>query len=137
MTLLSIVIGAGVMAAISAYMLFKLQDLEEKDKSGLSIAQGFQVLFFFIIIANFILIGSAGYESRKDCSHLLTSDNVVNATTTYSYDYVCEERIPNASAWIYKLPIWLAYFSGLFVLIFVFKLLYAVIMNLFKGGKRG
>ena len=127
------VVGAGVMALVSAYMLFKLRDLDGETK-GFNLASSLQALFFFLIIANFILIGSAGYESRNDCSYLLQNATVNMGTTINSYEYVCTDRIPNGAIWIYKLPVWLAYFASGYVVIYLISL----VLGLFtKGGRRG
>lgn len=123
------------MAAVSAYMLFKLRDLD--DNSGFNLASSLQALFFFMIIANFVLIGSAGFESRNDCSYLLTNYTVNMGTTINEYTYTCEERIPNGAIWIYKIPIWLAYFASGYIVIYLIALIWALGKEQLKGGKYG
>ena len=123
------------MAGISAYMLFKLRDLD--DNNGFNIATSLQALFFFMIVANFILLGSAGYEMRNDCDYVLTNSTVAANVTTNNFDFVCTERISNSARWMYKLPIWLAYFASGYVVIYLFNLIVTILKGFFKGGNHG
>lgn len=125
------------MAMVSAYMLFKLRELDDQDKDGFNLAASLQALFFFMIIANFILIGSAGYESRNECDYLLDNFTVSANTTTNSFSYTCTDRVPNGAIWIYKLPVWLAYFSSGYVVIYLFYMIWSLFRNLTKGGNYG
>ena len=136
MTLLGIIISAGVMASISAYMMFKLKETstDKEDK----ITDSLQILFFFMVLASFVLMGSAGYESRNDCDYLLANTTVVNANVTVNaFDYVCTSRIEGAASWIYRLPVWLSYASAGYLVVYLLMLIKSVVKFFNKGGERG
>lgn len=126
---LEIVFTGGIIAAISAYMLFKIKDSDNPVVSSL------QPLFFFMIMASFIIIGSASYQSTNDCQYLLNSTydcggcGINTNTTIYEYNYVCTETASNAGSWSYRLPLWFGYLGGSYVVIYFIYLIY----KLFKG----
>lgn len=127
--MIGIIAAAGVMAAISAYLLFKVKE------SNLGV--GLQVLFFFMILASFIVMGSAGYESRNDCAYLLTNSSFNGTFTENSYEWTCTERSPAAGSWVYRLPVWFAYICAGYIIIYfliLIKKLYDGIKG--KGGDR-
>ena len=135
MSLTGIIISAGVMASISAYMLFKVGENKAGDDYNLS--SGLQALFFFMVLANFVLMGSAGYESRNDCDYLLMNSTIDANVTSNVYDYVCTERIPNSSSWVYRLPVWLTYISAGYIVVYLLMLIGMIWKKSRNGGKHG
>lgn len=129
MTLLSIVIAGGIMASISAYMLFKIKDSE----TGANL----QPLFFFMILASFMIIGSASYESRNDCQYLLDNYTISGNITNNNYSYTCTERAGSAGSWSYRLPLFFGYLSSLYLFVYALIMIKKVFKNLKGGGGRG
>jgi len=137
MALIGLIISAGVMASISAYMLFKVKENNESNDNNMMSA-GLQVLFFFMVLSSFVLMGSAAFESRNDCEYLLTNVTTVNSNLTQnSYSYECTERITGAASWIYRLPVWLSLASALYLVVYLLQLIVSVIKFFNKGGERG
>lgn len=122
------------MSAISAYMLFKIREGGEDNPMN----NGLQVLFFFMVLANFIIMGGVGYESRLDCNYLLVNETAVNASLiTNSYEYICTERAGGSASWIYQLPVWLAGASALYLVLWLLLLVVSLLKQTFgSGGER-
>lgn len=127
--MIGIIISAGIMAGISAYMLFKIKDSD----FGVNL----QPLFFFMILASFIIMGSAGYESRNDCEYLLSNSTITGNTTLNAYSYTCTERAGSAGSWAYRLPLWFGYLSSLYLFVYFFMMIKDLVKNLKGGGGRG
>lgn len=124
---MEIVATAGVMAIVCAYILFKIKDSDNPVVSAL------QPLFFFMIMASFIIMGSASFQSSNDCYYLLDNYTFVGNTTFNSYSYTCELVAESAGSWSYRLPLWFGYLGSSYMLVYVLYLIY----NFFKkkGGR--
>ena len=123
--MLAIIVGSGIMAAISAYLMFKVKDS--------NLGSALQPLFFFMILASFIIMGSAGFEARNDCAYLLINETVNGSLTTNSYSYTCTERAAAAGSWTYRLPLWFGYLSAAYMVIYFLMMIY----NIYKNNKGG
>jgi hypothetical protein len=55
------------------------------------------------------------------------------------YEYVCENVVNSNYIWIYKLPLWLAYLSSLYLIIYLLIYVWDLIKELpfFRRGRRG
>ena len=131
------------MAFIAAFMLWKLADNNrQKEASGkqtiFNTHNALQIVFFFMIVASLIIVGRAGLDSGQKCEFLIMNETVSNNITIFEHAYTCEDVSNVNNLWIFKLPLWLAYISGLYVLIYFLIMIGDYILELFnKGGKRG
>lgn len=123
--MIGIIVSAGIMAGVSAYLMFKVKDS--------NLGSALQPLFFFMILASFLIMGSAGFESRNDCDFLLSNYTVSGNTTTNNYTYTCEERAGAAGSWSYRLPLWFGYLSAMYMVIYFLMMIW----NLYKNNKGG
>jgi len=71
---LAIIISASVMAFVSAFVLFKLAERNDRDTDKFSkqINVGFQLLMFFMLFASLFLVGKAGFDARDNCEFVLS-----------------------------------------------------------------
>jgi hypothetical protein len=113
--LIGIIVSAGIIAAVSAYLMFKVKDS--------TMGSSMQALFFFMIIASFIVMGSAGYESRLQCDYVLSNSTVVGNVTNNNYALQCTERASAAGSWVYRLPLWFGYISAGYIIIYFLVLI--------------
>lgn len=131
MALVGIILSAGIMSIVSAYLLFKIKESENNN----SMNNALQIMFFFMVLANFIIMGSAGYESRNDCSYLLTNSTVSANVTTNEYGFICTERVTGSASWVYRLPVWLSYASAMYLVVYLLMLVVNIIKGFNKGGE--
>lgn len=125
----AIIAAGGIIAFVCAYILFKIKDSDNPAVSSL------QPLFFFMVMASFIIIGSASYQSTEQCVYLVNESVTVGSTSTYTYDYQCQTVAENAGSWSYRLPLWFGYLGSGYVIIYFLYLM----INLYKktrGGER-
>ena len=124
------------MAVVCSYLMFKVAERkEEGEGEAYSMGSSLQVLFFFMIVASFIVMGATAFESRKDCDYLLVNETIITSNiTSYDYTYFCTERNTSGTKWVYLLPLYLAILSGAFIIIYFLLLLYRIIN--YRGGSR-
>lgn len=127
MSLIAQAVAAGVLAIVSAYMLFKLVEnnrLKEKENDGVNDHNGLQIMFFFMVVASLILLGRVGFEAGNHCEYLLANETIVANVTEYAHEYTCTPRGAVNAGWLYRLPLYLAYLSGAYLIIYFLMLLY-------------
>ena len=125
--MIEIIVASGIMAAICAYLMFKVKDS--------TLGVGLQALFFFMILANFIIIGSAGFEARNHCEYVLANSTVNMGTEYYNYELQCTEQNNAASSWVYRLPLFFAYISGFYIIIYMLVLIGKLFNRLKKNSE--
>lgn len=143
MSLVAQAIAAGIMSFVSAYMLFKIvqnnKDNRNEDTGGISTHNGLQIFFFFLVIASLILLGRVGFEATNHCEYLMNESVCLspgcNSTTVYTYDYICTERAASAGSWLYRLPLYIAYLSGAYLIIYMLLLFYGFYKKMLGGGR--
>lgn len=131
--MIGIILSAGIMALVSAYLLFKVREANSENDLGNSL----QIMFFFMVLASFIIMGSAGYEARNDCDYVLSNSTVVANTTFNEYEFLCTERITGGASWVYRLPIFLAGASALYLVVWLLMLIFRIIKHFMGGSDRG
>ena len=140
---LALVISAGVMAFVSAYIMFKISERNrEAEKQGVKLGinshNALQILFFFMIVASLVLLGRAGMDSSVQCEFLLMNNTVSGTLTSFEYDYVCQDNYNSSYRWMYMLPLYLAYLSGLYLIVYFLLVILAMVQEYFgRGDRRG
>lgn len=140
---LALVISAGVMAFVSAYIMFKISERNREAENqgvqlGINSHNALQILFFFMVIASLVLLGRAGMDSGTSCSWLVNETTIVNNVTSYDYANECVDNSNSSNSWIYRLPLYLAYLSGLYLIVYFLLMIVSLIRSLFnKGDDRG
>jgi branched-subunit amino acid transport protein len=92
---LAIIVGAGLVAFISAYMMLKLGDRASFE--GFNQHYGLQIILFALIVLSLFMIGKAVLDSGNNCNLVLTNEstyfrygnNFTNSSgeSTYHWDY--------------------------------------------------
>jgi len=161
----SLLVGAGLLAIVSGFVLFKLAE-RSKDKEFES-HNALQILMFFLLLSSLFLVGKAAYDDRNYCDLVLTSieedyiygnnftgyhwDSYDGASvaplqtdreaflfhknTSNTYDYVCVENTTSTGKWLYKIPLFIIQIAGIYLILYLLKMIYIAIKNYF-GDKR-
>lgn len=162
----SIMIGAGILALVSGYVLFKLAE-RGRDKDFDS-HNALQILMFFLLISSLFLVGKSAYDDRNYCELVLTdvyetykygnnftgyhwdydagtapetlNPNDVSAylfhkNISNTYDYVCIDNSSNTSVWIYRIPLFIIQMAGLYLIIYLFRMIYIYFKDMFSDKR--
>lgn len=120
---LTVILGMGVVAALSLFMVFKLRDTPGDGLTPEGAPKHFllQLLFLFLFLSSLVFIANAVYKADSQYCQVVTVNDTVNmGVTTYESSYVCYntdstqgESFYRAVLWIFRLS--LAYIFFYFV----------------------
>lgn len=159
----SLLIGAGILALVSGYVLFKLAE-RGRDKEFES-HNALQILMFFLLLSSLFLVGKAAYDDRNYCDLVLTDimetyqygNNFTGYHWDYdtgtapdgpqvdaylfhknisnTYDYVCVDNTTSTGKWLYKIPLFIIQVAGIYLILYLIKMIYKAFKDGF-GDKR-
>ena len=111
----TILIGLGITTFALMYMFFKLGQNTSKDNNHFPL----QLLFLFLILSCFTLIGKVSLDDKDFCSWNVVNSTTIGSTTEYSYLYQCSPN-PNTTAdTFYRVSVWIFRLVGFYVFLYV------------------
>jgi len=129
----SLILGAGILALISGYVLFKLAE-RGRDKEFES-HNALQILMFFLLISSLFLVGKASYDDRHYCDYVVNQTTIIGNQTVYEYDYMCSTNDSSTGVWLYKIPLFIIQIAVIYLILYLFKMIYKAYKN-WKGDSR-
>lgn len=129
----SLIIGAGILSLVSGYILFKLAERgrdEEFDSHN-----ALQILMFFLLISSLFLVGKASYDDRNYCDFVVNQTMITGDNTSYTYDYLCVDNTSSTGKWIYRIPLFIIQAAGLYLIIYLFRLIYKYFKKLIGDSR--
>lgn len=132
------IIGAGIVAFISAYMFFKLGENTGKEHIVL------QLLIFSILVGSVVVIGGATFkatncdmvQTNTTTQEITSSSNQTDSITYHNYEYQCQEEPFGISDTFLKLTQWFYRLSLTYLIIyFIYKVLLAIGVDLVENIK--
>lgn len=112
-----VLVGASVLSFLLILLFVKLGDGAKKDEDGNDRNPHvlLQILLLGFILATFVLIGKASLDGSDNCAWLVNQSIVSGNSSTYTYDYQCENDTKTTSKTFYRLTVWIMYLVGIYV----------------------
>lgn len=121
-----IVTSLAVVAAILCFFFWKLGSEEGQNYA-------LQIIIFGFILWTIVLLGKVAVDNEDYCSWLVNNSTVSGSTTSYEYDYTCEENPNSTASSFFVACLWIARLTTIYlVLSFGFELI-----SYFGRKKRG
>lgn len=110
---IAIIVGAGFVAFISAFMLLRLGDRASME--GHNLHYGLQIILYGLVVLSIFFIGKAVLDSSEQCGLMLVNETTIGNTTSYNYNTVCDESpAHNTGLTFYKFITWFMRLMGLY-----------------------
>lgn len=118
---IAVIIGAGVVAALLLFMIFKLGERSDpKERHGI-----LQLLLLFFFATMIMLVGKSVNDEANYCNWNVANSTVAGSTTSYNYVYDCSANDNSTNTIFYKSMLW---FVRLFATYIVIYFIYSVLL---------
>jgi len=109
-----VIIGAGVVACILVYLMFKIGSSQSGELAG---RKHFllQLLLLFFVSYCLLFIGKAVVDESDHCAWLVDNSTVSGSTTSYETSYQCSTNINDTPLDFYTMILWFIRVLALYI----------------------
>lgn len=124
----TILVGTGIISALLLWLFFGLNE-----RFWL-----YKLVVFTFFLSSLLIIGQTVNNSSDYCDWTIVNSTTSASTTTYDYDYICEDNPNNTNDTLYKLITW--FITITWIVVFFFFLFYKFFVEksqeILGGGER-
>lgn len=118
--------GLAVVALILLilFIIIRQLDLGNGTPTQYMIMNALQLILIGFVVGIIVMVGKIGIESYDNCSWLVLNSTTSGNTTTYGYDYACEDNPNGTASLFFQMTLWMMRLIILFmILAFAFDII--------------